>query len=253
MSAPPAPLICYRRTRGCAVATMALLMLGGCMNGDFGRVRPSLVVDDMHGWVGQQAAYDAGRTPAQLPLTDDERQLRDLAFPLIEAPYDRGHWDAALREWGTIRPDWPPYDRTAYGQHLLARAVRSPAARYSQLMDDIRNDTVRIGPFVATAQHVLDMDAKRQRSLSYVSGLSASEHANAERRIAENALVVDWVRRSLRQRVEAYQYALERCVITTPFPMAAEAERTLNQLRQQIAAARLASVVSPRPTAVAAG
>lgn len=260
MNAPRAPASRYslmRRHLTHAGAGLGIAMLlGACANGDFGRVRPSLVSDDIHAWVGRQAARDAGRTASTFPLTDDERQLRDLAFPLIEPPYDRGRWDSVLLEWGITRTrevEWPAYDRTTYGKHLLARAYRSPAARYAQLTDDIRNDVVRIAPFVSTAQRVLDMDAKRDKSMSYVSGISAGEIANAKRRIAENALVVDWVRHSLRDRVAAYQYALERCVIETPFPSAAEADAVLNQLRQQIAAARLAFVMPPRSIAVAAG
>jgi hypothetical protein len=218
-----------------------LLLLGGCLNGDFGRVRPSLVNDDVHNWVGREAARDAGRTPSSLPLTDDERTLRDLAFPLIEPPYDRNRWDSVLLEWGLApgQVNWPPDDHTTYAARLLGRDYRSPAARYSQLIDDIRNDEVRIGPFYAAAHRVLDMDARRDKSMAYVADLSRAEYVEAKRRIAENALVVDWVQRSLRQRADAYRYALERCVVATPSPLAVDAERALNALRQQITAKTL--------------
>jgi hypothetical protein len=250
-----APSRLIRSVPSYVAAGVSLLLLGGCLNGDFGRVRPSLVSDDTHNWVGRQAAHDyAGRQPSNLPLTDDERQLRDLAFPLIEAPFDRGRWDSALLEWGITRSskeiNWPPYDRTVYGKRLLARAYRSPAGRYAQLIDDVRNDTVRIAPFVAVARRVLDMDGKRQKSMAYVSHLSAGEYEKAQRRMTENTMVVAWVQNSLRERADAYQYALERCVIATPFPAAVEAERSLNELRQQIAGAQL--VPLPRRVIAAA-
>jgi len=219
-----------------------VLLVGGCANGDFGRVKPSLVDDDVHDWLGRQAARDAGRRPSTANLTEDERQLRDLAYPLIEPPYDRGRWDSVLLEHGLIGErelSWPGYDRTTYARRLLARDYRSAVTRYSQLIDDIRNDGARVEPFVATARRVLDMDGRRNQSLAYVSVLGEGERKQARRRIAENALVVAWVHRSLRQRAAGYQYALERVLLDAPSPMAVEAERALTLLRQQIAAARL--------------
>src|SRR5581483_11374105 len=64
------------------------VVLTGCANGDFGEVKPILVRDDIHDWVGHDAL--GGRSkPSSFELTDDERLLRDLAYPLIEPPFDR--------------------------------------------------------------------------------------------------------------------------------------------------------------------
>jgi hypothetical protein len=49
---------------------------------DFGRLRPVLVIDDIHAWVGEEAAASAGLPISGNNLTDEERTLRDL--PLIE-------------------------------------------------------------------------------------------------------------------------------------------------------------------------
>jgi hypothetical protein len=222
-----------------------LLAFGGCTspsNGDFGRLNPSYVSDDIHDWVGRRAAYDRGRLPSAASLTEDERQLRDLAYPLIEPPFDRGRFDAVLLEWGLAghgERSWPGIDRTSYGRRLLAKHFRTTSGRYSQLIDDIRNDTVRVEPFVATARRVLDMDGKRKQSIAYVSGLGEGELKRAKRRIVENSLVVAWVNRSMHERAAGYQYALERMVLDAPSPTAVEAERALTRLRQQIAAARM--------------
>ena len=32
----------------------------GCLNGDFGRVKQSLVIDDIHAWLGRDAALQQG-------------------------------------------------------------------------------------------------------------------------------------------------------------------------------------------------
>ncbi|MEA2937260.1 MAG: hypothetical protein QOC56_764, partial [Alphaproteobacteria bacterium] len=58
----------------------AAATLGGCaLNADFDRARPSLVTDDMHAWIGRDAARNIGLPSSDNRLTDDERALRDLA------------------------------------------------------------------------------------------------------------------------------------------------------------------------------
>lgn len=217
-----------------------VLLLGGCVtNGDFGRIKPSLVHDDIHAWMGPEATGSIGEPASRYDLTDDERLLRDLGYPLIEPPYERQRWFSILNEYGLTRAsrrDWVHYDRTVYGRKLLGDAYRSASARYAQLTDDIRNDIVRVPPFFGVATRVGDMDRKRERSLAFVSELTAEEELNALARNRENALIVAWVCRSLNARVSSYQYALERLVIATPSPAALEAERTLSQLRAQVAA-----------------
>jgi hypothetical protein len=185
-------------------------------------------------------------------LTDDERLLRDLAYPLIEPPYDRGRWDSLMLEYGIRRSqevNWPVHDHRAYGTRLMVRPYRSAAGRYSQLIDDIRNDIVRVDPFFAVARRVLDIDARRAKSLAYVSETTTEERTNVRNRIAENALIVSWVKHSLKQRADAFRYALERIVIATPFPMAVDAERTLAHLQHQIATFRLVAMRSTKTIA----
>jgi hypothetical protein len=127
------------------------------------------------------------------------------------------------------------FDRTAYARRLMASGHRSPAALYAQLSDDIRNDITRLPQFFETASRVLDIDRKRLKSLSFVSTVSSAERRNAERRIRENASIISLVRAKLIQRVSSYRFALERLAINTPSPQAADVERTLNQLQDQIA------------------
>ena len=49
-------------------------------------------------------------------LTDEERTLRDLAYPLIEPPYDRNKWYSVLGELGIGSRPWPYPDRSAYAR-----------------------------------------------------------------------------------------------------------------------------------------
>jgi hypothetical protein len=141
-----------------------------------------------------------------------------------------------LGEFGLASRPWPYPDRSAYASRLFTTAYRSQTARYNRLIEDIRNDLIRIDPFFSTARYVIDMDHKREQSLRFITGLTVEERANTERRIAENRNITLWAQTSLEERAAAYQIALERMVIAAPSPSAVEAERSLTLLTQRLAA-----------------
>jgi hypothetical protein len=227
-------------------ASLCLLIVLGCANGDFGHVRPSLVIDGIHDWVGRDAARQALAPMSLFPLTDDELLLRDYGYQLIAPAYDLQRWYSVLGEWGLsnyFRPEWWHCDPTAYAAQLMNAYVRSESARYARLNDDIRNDVVRMGLFFPVARRVLDIDAKREQGLAYIPVLSGPEVANAKARIGENFLVVAWVQQSLTERAAAYRFALERLIVAAPSPAGVEVERSLNFLQSRIAE----SVLVPPP------
>ena len=118
------------------IALAAFSLLAGCTaNGDFGEVRPTLVSDGIHDWVGQPTS--------SFEFTDDERQLRDLAYPLIEAPYDRQQWYSVAGEYG-VPISAHRNIRSEYASRLLSTGFRSPSSRYARIIDDIRNDVTRL-------------------------------------------------------------------------------------------------------------
>jgi hypothetical protein len=93
------------------------------------------------------------------------------------------------------------------------------------------------------------MDRRRAESLGYVagsSGISAAENNDALSRNNENTAIIEWVCRSLHERAGSYRFALERLVISTPSPNAAEAERSLTLLQ-----ARTQAYCAPAPAVIA--
>jgi hypothetical protein len=226
-----------------ALVLPLLLSACGAAQGDFGRLKTEIVDDDIHRWVGRDAARAVGVAPSQYPLTDEERTLRDLGYPLIELPFDRAKWYSIVHEYGvTHRYGWPEFRVEEYSEKLMAGFFdnyRSATARYHQLNTDVRNDVVRIPDFFMTARTVLDLDRKRLESFRFVSGMTPAEAGNAKARIAENQLVIGWVQRSLAERSDAYCFALQRLVIATPSPVAVEVERSLTLLNTRIAESQL--------------
>jgi hypothetical protein len=223
-----------------ALSLMLLgLALGGCSGGDFGRTREDFRNDDMHRWMGGEVTGSVGLRPSQFQLTDYERQLRDQAYPLIEPPHSRPAWKSVFGDYKPLPSPWrqgvPPFDRTAYGRMLIDEPHRSDASRYSQLIDDVRDDITRFEPFFATAIKVIDLDRKRNASLAHVSELSPRERADAIARMEENTMIVQWVQQCLERRISSYHWALERLVIQAPDNMAAEADRLISELAAQTA------------------
>ena len=226
------------RRRGLIPSPVPMLLLisaalGGCSGGDLGRTRQDFLNDDMHRWIGSEATGSVGLHSSQFQLTDYERQLRDLAYPLIEPPHSRPAWKSVFGDYAPLPSPWrqrPVFDRTAYGRLLIDEPHRSHASRYAQLIDDVRDDITRFEPFFATAVHVFDLDRKRNASLAHISELSPRERADAVARMEENTLIVQWVQQCLEQRISSYHWALERLVLQAPDNMAAEADRLIGEL-----------------------
>jgi len=233
-----------RRLLLAGMSALTALLAGGCgLNGDFDRVRPSLATDEANARLARDAVARSGQKPSELPLTDDERQLRDLGRAIIAPPYDRNRWETVFREYvlqeyGLERApaDKPAVkiDRAAYWKHLHEDERRSEASAYAQLIADARNDVIQVEPFVATAVRVADMDRRRAASLAQAASLNEAERVNVRHRNNENAAVVVLVCRALGERMSAYSYALERLVIRAPSPMAADSERALMLLHARI-------------------
>jgi hypothetical protein len=235
------PIRTRRPTRRAAPAAALFLVgvaLGGCSGGDFGRTRQDFRNDDMHRWLGIEATGSVGLPASQFQLTDGERQLRDLAYPLIEPPHSRPAWKTVFGDYQPLPSPWRQqvaFDRTAYGRTLIDEPHRSHSSRYAQLIEDVRDDITRFEPFFSTAIHVIDLDKKRNAALGSISELSPRERTDAVARMQENSLIVQWVQQCLERRISSYRWALERLVIQAPDGMAADADRLIGELAAQTA------------------
>jgi hypothetical protein len=225
----------------CSSSLLALLIgvsLAGCSGGDFGRTRADVRNDDMHRWLGGEATASIGLRASQFQLTDNERLLRDLAYPLIEPPHSRPAWKSVFGDYTPLPSPWrqkPVFDRTAYGRALIDEPHRSHSSRYAQLIEDVRDDITRFEPFFAAAARVIELDRKRNAGLAQVSELSPRERGDAIARMEENTLIVQWVQQCLEQRISSYRWGLERLVIQAPDNIAADADRLIGELAAQTA------------------
>lgn len=224
--------------RGRALVLLALTFAAPAFaaDGDFGRKRPSL----LDGLIAPQFWKGPVTGQSSYPLTDPENELRDRAYTLIRWSEPRVEFDIAIGRYriAQVFPPTPAHgNRAAYGRNILYMPGRSETSTYNQLIDDMASDGELIGPFVALACYIADLDFKRAQSLAYVTDLSPDDRENALGRIAENRATVRWVQQALHQRVASYRYALEHFVIAVPSPRAVEAERVLQRFDRTVRAA----------------
>jgi hypothetical protein len=209
-----------------ALAGLAIAVTFGASAcaGDFGRPKYPWA-EGIREAVAGPPEYTAGIPPAPIPFTDEEKQLRKLAQRLVVPANEQELGFGYL----------PGSDFTSYAAFLLDTPFRSATARYSRLIDDIRNDIERIGPFFMLARRVADLDQKRKQSIPHVAIVSGEELSAVRLRVRENIAAIMSVHAVLHERVRSYRFALERLVLALPSPMAAEAERVLVDLARRVA------------------
>jgi hypothetical protein len=224
--------------------------LSAQLAGDFGRPEDSVFVDEFLPWLKDGLNSITGQHNPASPYTDDERTLRNLAYAILQPPeaIEASRFTIAGADFFDLWNHWvigpQPFDVRNYAEFLIERPYRSSAARYAQLIDDIRADALRVAPFFSMANRVLEADAVRQKSCQFVSRLPGEKFDLAKARIAENHGLIDRVYDRFRQRIESYHYALETLLLQLPSPGAVEAEHALFVLED-----RLRQMTSPIPAA----
>lgn len=211
-----------------AVPALAFVLTACAQTGDFGRPQPNLFNDTIAPFTGTVAAQ-ARKEPASFALlTDDEQQLRNRAYQFLMPARPRSEFDRQLSALTTNRvlpKDALGLDPAAYFQVLSARADRSPAARYQALREDMENDRLLLGPFVAVACRVKEADRIRLQAMDKLPDVADVVKLSAENRVAENTALVRWVYESVDLRVVAYRFALQNMVVETPDRDAIKVER----------------------------
>ncbi|WP_439573073.1 hypothetical protein [Phreatobacter sp.] len=226
-------------TRRFLLAGLAAMTLAGCApQGDLGRPAPNVLNDEIMPWLGDHAARQRGEPVSGYAMTDAERELRQLGYGLMMPTHPLDRWNqfwAELRRTRIGDPVAYDPDPRGYCRTLAREAYRSSTSRFVRMTDDMRADRQRIRPFCAKAVQVAEADRVRAGALGYIPDLSPVEVRSARDRIAENRMIVRWVRHGLDQHAEAYRCALHTQIVATPEPQAVMAERELAGLRADIA------------------
>lgn len=219
-----------RRIPPAAVLVIAAL-LAGCFRqtGDFGRRHDNIVTGTLLPATGQLAAAIRGEPMSVHPLTDDELEMRRRAWHFLMPGHEEAVFRMRLSELAYTRvlPPFPYHGREAYHATLMSGQFRSVASRYRRLADDIESDRQLTFPFTRVAARVCQADRVRSAAIPHVAHLDGHTHEHALARMAENALLVAWVKTEMVRRTEMWRYALEHLVLEGPQREAIIAERAL--------------------------
>lgn len=229
------------RLRLCVPGALALGLCACAQTGDFGRRQPGVFHDALMPAVGSELAYARDEPVSGFRMTDDEHEMRDLAWGVVMPPLDNRYRDrllAELRRTRILPANRARLDRTSYVRALIATDYRSSVARYARLKEDVLADIDRIEPFFASAAKVDRDDRARRRAVAGVPDVTPAERENALARIDENGLMIAWTRESFDERLASYRFALDRLVLETPDRASVEVAAALDAYAAVLASLR---------------
>lgn len=213
-----------------------LPLLAACaQEGDFGRPRAG-AWNSLVETTGTLSARERGESAALLPLTDDERLLRDRAwrFLMPAAPGQAFHDVLGnLSRTRVLPPGLLVRDVAAYFDGLAAVPARSQVSLYRRLAEDAGADARLIPAFAATAAVVVAADGRRLAGLPFARTLDDWDVRQAAMRVAENRCLIAWMRLETGARVGRYRYALEHLFAALPSPDGVGAERAIASLAER--------------------
>jgi len=219
------------------LAGIAAALLAGCAQpvGDFARKRESVFHDTILRNVGNTSAFVRNEY-SSFRHTDEERELRNVAWDLLRPPHRddfRGNLLFELRmarvtpdEWYV---DWPD----SYYQSLIRTETQSHENRYERILDQARSDAQRMPAFRDAAVRVGKADGARRAALTALVA-NAEMTAEAERRINENRRIVDWTEEAVDRRILAYRTALGRLMVETPSTRAVQTAAAIDALEWEL-------------------
>ena len=143
--------------------------------------------------------------------------------------HDKANMQMKLAElsYSRVIPPIPHSGRNHYHLLLMAEDYRSVSSRYQKMGSDIEADRLLMMPFSQAAARVCSADRVRVQSLNHIQELNPTQREQAVARVAENRMLVDWVRRDMREKVSAYRYALELVTVEAPMREAIRTEQAL--------------------------
>ena len=235
--------------RTCCFLAVAFC-LGACVTepvGDFGRKETSVFHDTILAGAGRIAAANREDITSSYQLTDEEKELRDVAWDLIRPPYGGGSFSSDFKftlAWSHIRPQaWYEYDAADFYRYLRSDGLLSHETYYERIIAQARSDASRLPVFRDVAVRVGKGDGARRAALRALDA-DAAMRREAEARIFENGEVVSWVEHSMQQRILAYRTALGRLMIEMPSTKGVDAEAAIDALNWEVGGATHVTSVS---------
>ncbi len=236
----PAPLrASAAAARRLAAAALGLVLLAlavdtpatGQQLGDFGRLKPGVVNDEIVPLFDRNRRGTNGRPLDGFNLTDEEVEMRDRVWRFLVAPHAK---DWAWPYSAEIRParagGQQPEHFGKYYRWLTSQRYASSRVRYNTIADHVQAD---IGTLPATFRSicaVIEVDRQRAVAVAEIDYLEPEMVARQQKRDRENGAFIDRFVLALGFRHDSYQYALDHFLVETPHQEALKVDAALTEL-----------------------
>jgi hypothetical protein len=221
------------RPRRLARAALALALLvtsaAGHELGDFGRVKPGVVNDDLIPNIDKFGRWITGQPVSDFNQTDQEREMHDRVYRFLISrhvkdwafDYEQVVMVASLFSRRPGRDD-------LYYMWLTREPYASSRVRYNTISDDVGADVLTMPSTFASICAVQLVDRQRAVAASQLDDIEESMIVQMQTRRAENELYIARFVRALRYRYDSYSYALDHFLVETPHAEAVNVDGRLS-------------------------
>ncbi|MBN9317336.1 MAG: hypothetical protein J0I99_16455 [Devosia sp.] len=200
-----------------AVPALLSLSVSGHELGDFGRVKPGVVNDELIPQLDRWGRKLAGQPVSDFNITDQEREMHDRIYRFLIARHVKD-WAFDYEQIVMVagRSSTRPGRDDLYYRWLTREPYASSRVRYNTISDDVGADVLSMPSTFAAICAVIVVDRQRAVAAGELDDVEASMIVQMRTRKAENDLYVARFVRALRYRYESYSYALDHFLVETP-------------------------------------
>jgi len=195
--------------------------------GDFGRLEPGVVNDELLPLIDPNRKGTNGRQLGGMNVTDEEIEMRDRIWRFLAAPYVK---DWAWAYTAEIRPAEAGGSNQHLGKYyrwLSEQRYASSHIRYNTISQHVQQD---IGTLPATFEAictVMEIDRQRGVAVAEIDGRDLKLRAKVDQRDRDNGAFIGRFVLALNFRHNSYGYALDQLLVETPASEAVEVDAVL--------------------------
>jgi hypothetical protein len=219
------------RAGGWAFALITLLTVPSMAHelGDFGRVKPGVLNDDIIPNADKFGRWITGQPVSDFNITDQEQEMHDRVYRFLIArhvkdwafDYEQVVMVASLFSKRPSRDD-------LYYMWLTREPYASSRVRYNTITDDVGADVLTLPSTFASICAVIEVDQQRSIAASQLDDIGPEMIVQMQTRKAENDLHVARFVRAVRYRYDSYAYALDHFLVETPHTEAVRVDAALS-------------------------
>lgn len=234
---PPSRQARRRASAAAASIGIALLLLAGVpaeaqQLGDFGRLKPGVVNDEIVPLFDRNRRGMNGRPLDGFNLTDEEVEMRDRVWRFLVAPHAKDWaWPYTFQKASAVPARSEGAGAVArYYRWLTSQRYASSRVRFNTIADHATADIDTLPATFQSICAVIHVDRQRAVAVNDIPGLEPDMAVRQEKRDRENASFIDRFVVALSFRYESYSYALDHFLVETPHEEAVNVDAALGEL-----------------------